>query len=127
MKRPSAAALAFALMVVLGAGAASAQEILYTFAGLRGGASDTCKWFDDSIADRSIDALTHQTDLLYNRIALPAGESVTVGGSAVTEQGEQLVDFRLGGALICTAGEAIYGPSPAPSGSSTPLEAPPDS
>ena len=123
MKRPTAAAALFALLVPLAAGAASAQTILYTFTGLRG-AVDTCKWFDDDIMDRSVGALTHQTDLLYNRIALPAGADVTVGGTAVTEQGEQLVDFKLNNATICTAAEAVYGPTPMPSGSPTPMPIP---
>ena len=99
MKRPSAAAAAFAAIVLLAAGAAHAQTqqtILFIYAALPGGAADTCKWFDDNIlADRSIPALTRQTDLLYNRIALPFGEPVAVGGSATTLQGEQLVDFHL--------------------------------
>jgi hypothetical protein len=123
MKRPSAAAAAFALTAVFAAGAAPAQTIQYTFTGLRG-AVDTCKWFNDDLADRSIGALTRQTDLLYNRIALPAGADVAVGGTAVTDRGEQLVDFRLNSATICTAAEAIYGPTPTPSGSPTPMPAP---
>jgi hypothetical protein len=115
MKRPSAAAAAFALLVSSAAGAASASPILFVFTGLRGGASDTCKWFDDNLGDRSVGALTRQTDLLYNRIALPPDTDVTVRGTAVTNQGEQLVDFNLGSTLICTAAEAIYGPTPSPS------------
>jgi hypothetical protein len=124
MKRPSVAAVAFVLIAVLAAGAASAQPILFSFTGLRGGAPDTCKWFNDNITDRSIGALKHQTDLLYNRIVLPVDENVAVGGTAVTEQGEQLVDFHLGSALICTAAEAVYGPTPTPSESPTPMSAP---
>ena len=79
MKRPSAAAAVFAVLLALGAGAASADPILYTFTGLRGGAGDTCKWFNDNLTDPSIAALSRQTDLLYNRIALPVDENVTVG------------------------------------------------
>lgn len=124
MKSPSVAAALFAVTIALGAATASADPILFTFTGLRGGASDTCKWFNDNITDRSIGALTHQTDLLYNRIVLPAGDNVAVGGTAITDQGEQLVDFHLSSALICTAGEAIYGPAPIPSGSPTPMPAP---
>jgi hypothetical protein len=123
MKRPSTAAALFAIMVALAASAASAAPILFTYTGLRGGASDTCKWFDDNITDRSVDALTRQTDMLYNRIALPAGEDVTVGGTAVTLEGEQVVDFHVRSALICSAGEPIYGPTPMPS-DSTPMPAP---
>ena len=114
MKRPSIAAVAFAAGMLLAAGAASAQTILFSFTGLRG-AVDTCKWFDDNLSDRSVAALTHQTDLLYNRIALPAGDDVTPRGTAVTDQGEQLVDFNLKNATICTAAEALYGPTPSPS------------
>lgn len=114
MKRPSTAAAAFAIMITLAAGAASASPILFVFTGLRGGATDTCKWFDDNLTDRSVGALTRQTDLIYNRIALPVDQDVTVRGTATTEQGEQLVDFQLNSATICTAGEAIYGPTPSP-------------
>ncbi|MGA7354015.1 MAG: hypothetical protein WBW76_01160 [Candidatus Cybelea sp.] len=124
MKRPSAAAAVFALLLALGAGAASADPILYTFTGLRGGASDTCKWFNDNLTDRSVAALSRQTDLLYNRIALPVDENVAIGSTATTEQGEQLVDFHLHGALICTTAEAVYGPTPIPSGAQTPMAAP---
>jgi hypothetical protein len=117
MKRLAAAAAAFALLIVLAAGAAPAQTgqtILFTFTGLRGSA-DECKWFNDEITDRSVGALTHQTDLLYNRIALPYGAPVSVGRTAMTEQGEQLVDFGLNHATICTTAEAVYGPTPSPS------------
>jgi hypothetical protein len=113
MKRPSFSAVAFAVIVALAAGAASAQTILFSFTGLPG-AVDTCKWFDDNLSDRSIGALTRQTDLLYNRIALPAGRSVAIVGTAVTAQGEQLVDFSLNSRVVCTAAEAIYGPTPSP-------------
>jgi hypothetical protein len=120
MKFPSAAAAAFILVTGLAAGAASAQTILYTFTGLRG-AVDTCKWFDDNLNDRSIGALTRQTDLLYNLIALPAGAPVAIGGTATTDQGEQLVDFRLNSATICSTAESIYGPTPMPSTAPTPM------
>jgi hypothetical protein len=120
MKSPSAAAALFLLLTTLAASAASAQTILYTFTGLRG-AVDTCKWFDDNLTDRSIGALTRQTDLLYNLVALPAGAPVTIGGTAVTDQGEQLVDFKLNSATICSTAESIYGPTPTPSLSPTPL------
>jgi hypothetical protein len=113
MKRRSTIATAFALVVTIATGAASAQQILYTFTGLRGAVND-CKWFNDYLTDRSIDALTRQTDMLYNRLALPAGVPVTVVGTAVTEQGGQLVDFKLNSSEICTTAEAIYGPTPAP-------------
>lgn len=117
MKRPMAAVAAFAAIAALACAAARAQTIMYSFTGLPGGAADTCKWFDDNVTDRSIGALTRQTDLLYNRVALPADASVAVGGTATTELGEALVDFKLGSRTICTAAEAIYGPTPEPSAS----------
>ncbi|MBV8345536.1 MAG: hypothetical protein JO190_11200 [Candidatus Eremiobacteraeota bacterium] len=116
MKRPTAAAAAFAAIAALACGAAPAQTILYTFTGLPGGAADSCKWFDDELNnDRSVGALTRQTNLLYNRVALPVDTNVAISGTATTEQGEALVDFKLGPRLICTAAEAIYGPTPEPS------------
>ncbi len=126
MKRPSAAAAAFAAIVLLAAGVARAQSgqtILFTYAALPG-AVDTCKWFNDNLVDRSIPALTRQTDLLYNRVALPFGANVAVGGTATTLQNEQLVDFHLGNRQVCTAAEAVYGPTPEPSESATPMPAP---
>jgi len=120
MKRSQAALAAFTLIVTLAVSTASAQPILFSFAALPG-AVDTCKWFDDNISDRSVDALTRQTDLLFNRVALPAGNEVRVGGSAVTGQGQQLIDFALGSRTVCTDSEAIYGPTPQPSAAPTPL------
>jgi hypothetical protein len=115
MKRPILAAAAFAAIAALASVAAPAQTIMFSFTGLPGGAADTCKWFDDNLTDRSIGALKRQTDLLYNRVALPVDTPVAVGGTATTEQGEALVDFKLGSRTICTAAEAIYGPTPEPS------------
>lgn len=116
MKRSMAAAAAFAAIAALACGAAPAQTILFTFTGLPGGAADSCKWFDDELNnDRSVAALTRQTDLLYNRVALPVDTQVAVGGTAITEEGESLVDFKLGSRTICTAAEALYGPTPEPS------------
>lgn len=97
------------------AGALVLTVILYSFTGLRGNV-DTCKWFDDNLnADRSEGTMTHQTDLLYNRIALPPDAPVTIGGTAVTNEGSQLVDYNLSGARICSTAEAVYGPTPSPS------------
>jgi hypothetical protein len=115
MKRLMAAAAAFGAMSALACAGAPAQTIMYSFTGLPGGAADACKWFDDNLTDRSIGALTRQTDLLYNRVALPVDTPVAIGGTATTEQGEALVDFKLGSRTICTAAEAIYGPTPEPS------------
>ncbi len=116
MKRTIAAAAAFAAIAVLTGGPAPAETILYSFTGLRG-AVDTCKWFDDNIDDRSVAALTHQTDLLYNRITLPVDAPVTVRGKATSNAGEQLVDFDLHSQTFCAAAEALYGPAPSPSAS----------
>jgi hypothetical protein len=114
MKPNAAAAIAFAAGVVMAGTAAPAQPILFTFTGLPG-AVDTCKWFDDNLEDRSLVALTRQTDLLYNRIALPAGTDVTVGGTATSAAGDQLVDYKLGPKTVCSTARAIYGPTPEPS------------
>ncbi len=120
MKRTSIAVSAFALAACLAAGAAPATTILYSFTALPG-KSDSCKWFDDNLnADRSPNALARQTDLLYNRIALPPGADVTVEGTATTAAGSPLVDFHLGGRGVCTSAEALYGPTPEPS--STPVQ-----
>jgi len=123
MKRPTAAAAAFVAILAAAGGAASAQTILYTFTGLPG-AVDTCKWFDDNLTDRSIGALIRQTNLLYNRIALPAETAVTVRGTATTDQGEALVDFNLGSKTVCAPAEAIYGPTPEPSTAPSPTAMP---
>lgn len=114
MSRPSAAALVFALLLAIGCATASAEPILYEFTGLPGDAH-TCAWFNDNLTDRSIPALKEQTDLLYNRVALPPEQNVAIGSTATSQQGEALVDFHLGNRLICTTAEAIYGPTPTPS------------
>ncbi len=145
MNRTTLLAAAFAAVVALAGGVAPAETILYSFTGLPGGV-DTCKWFNDNIADRSIGALTRQTDLLYNLIALPAGTAVTIGhtaraadlavahmlpnGTGVTiatgssDQAEELVDFKLGGKTVCTGADAIYGPTPSPSPTPAPSMSP---
>lgn len=97
------------------AGAIVFTVILYSFTGLRGNV-DTCKWFDDNLnADRSVGTMTEQTNLLFNRVALPPDAPVTVRGTAVTNEGGSLVDFDLSGATICATAEAVYGPTPSPS------------
>ena len=99
---------------------APAQPILYAFTGLPGSAP-TCKWFDDNLnADRSVGSLARQTDMLYNRLALPVDRDVAVGGTATTNEGGQVVDYRVGSREICSTAEAIYGPTPEPSSSASP-------
>ena len=115
MKRTTLAAALFAATIVFAAGAASAQPILMSFTGLRGSVGD-CQWFDDNLnTERDIGSITRQTDMLYNRLALPAGENVTVGASATSQQGDELLDYRLNSATICSTARAIYGPTPEPS------------
>ena len=90
-----------------------AENVAYTFAALRGDVS-TCRWFDENLNDRSEGALIQQTDVLYNRVALPAGAAVTVTQTATTTAGTQLLGFRLDNAMLCAGVEAIR-PSPQPS------------
>jgi hypothetical protein len=116
MKRATVMAAIFALSIAAGSAAAPAESVLFTFTGLRG-AVDTCQWFDDNLNDRSVDALTRQTDLLYNRVALPVGAPVTIVGTATAASGDQLVAFKLGSTTLCSNAEAIYGPTPSPSAS----------
>lgn len=121
MKRSAVTATVFAAIVALIGVAAPAQTILYSFTALPGSV-DTCKWFNDNLnTDRSIDALARQTDLLYNVVSLPADAPVAIGGTATTLRGSSLVDFKLGGKTVCTSSEAIYGPTPSPSSSASPL------
>jgi hypothetical protein len=120
MKRRASFALALiALAVALGAAVpATAENIVYSFTGLPGGVSD-CAWFDDNINQRSLDSLIRQTDLLYNRVALPPGQSVAISATGTTAQGQQLVQFNLGRRLICTGGDAVYPPTPSPQPTAT--------
>jgi hypothetical protein len=121
MKRTSVTAAAFAVIIALVGITAPAQTILYSFAALPGSV-DTCRWFNDYLnTDRSIDAMTRQTDLLYNKVALPAGAPVALGASATSARGSALVDFRLGGKTVCAGSEAIYGPTPSPAEAASPL------
>jgi hypothetical protein len=121
MKPARVLAAAFGLAVAAVAAHAPAETILYSFAALPGPV-DTCKWFDDNLnGDRSIAAIARQTDLLYNRVALPADAPIATGGTATTDAGAQVVDFTLGGKRLCAGAEAIYGPTPSPSTSPTPL------
>jgi hypothetical protein len=109
MKRTPAAATLF-VALLMGAGTAgSAQPILASFTGLPGAVAD-CKWFDDNLnTDRDVGSLTRQTDLLYNRIALPAGENVALGATATSAEGDELIDYKLGSKTVCSTAVAIYG------------------
>lgn len=89
---------------------ARAETTVYIYPALPGPAT-SCQWFDDNINDRSIDALIRQTDLLYNRLALPPGVPVALTGSATTQQGEQVVDFHLNKRWLC-ADHAAFVPEP---------------
>jgi hypothetical protein len=121
MKRTSTAATIFAGLLAVAGGAASAQPILYTFTGLPG-AVDSCVWFDNNLnSNRDEGTMAHQVDLLYNRVALPPDENVTVGGTATTAAGGQVVDYKLGSRTICSTSEALNGPTPEPSTSPTPM------
>lgn len=121
MKPTRIAGIVFAALLAVASAAASAQPILYTFTGLRG-TVDTCKWFDDYLnVDRSEGAMARQVDLLYNRIALPVDANVTVGASATSAGGAQLVDYKLGSVTVCSTAEVIYGPTPEPSATPTPM------
>lgn len=103
---------------------APATPILFAFTGLPGSAAG-CKWFDDNLnGDRSEGSLVQQTDMLYNRLALPVDRDVAVGGSATTNEGGTVVDYRIGAREICSTAEAIYGPTPEPSTSANPQPLP---
>ncbi|HEY1881973.1 MAG TPA: hypothetical protein VIX83_12845 [Candidatus Cybelea sp.] len=124
MKRTSTAATVFAALLAIAGSAASAQPILYTFTGLPDTANG-CAWFDDNLnSNRDEGTMARQVDLLYNRVALPPDENVTVGGTATTAAGGQVVDYKLGSRTICSTIEALNGPTPEPSTSATPMPAP---
>lgn len=124
MKRTSSTATIFAALLAIAGGVASAQPILYTFTGLRGHV-DACVWFNDNLnSDRDEATMARQVDLLYNRIALPVDENVTVGNTATTLAGGQVVEYQLGRATICSTIEALNGPTQEPSGPPTPMPTP---
>jgi hypothetical protein len=87
---------------------APAETIAYSYAALPGPVS-TCQWFDENLNDHSMDAIIRQTDLLYNRAALPPGVAVTVSQTAATARGDQVAQFTLNGRLLC-AGAAVLHP-----------------
>ena len=94
----------------------AADQVVYQFAGLRGGV-DQCQWFDDNLNDRSEAALVRQVDALYNRVALPPGVPVNVNGNATAASGAPLLGFTIDRTQLCAGAEAIR-PSPVPSPSS---------
>jgi len=96
--------------------APAADQVVYHFAALRGGA-DQCRWFDDNLNDRSEAALVRQVDALYNRVALPPAAPVTVTQNATVASGAPLLGFTLDRTQLCAGADAIR-PSPAPSPSS---------
>lgn len=87
---------------------APAETIVYEFAALPGPVVN-CQWFDDNLNDHSIDAMIRQTDLLYNRVALPPDVTVAVSQTATTARGDQVAQFDLHGRLLC-AGAAVFHP-----------------
>lgn len=117
---------AFALVAFLAAllsagfGAVRADTIVYTYPGLPGPVAN-CQWFDDNINDRSIDAIIRQTDLIYNRLALPAGENVAITQTATSAAGAQLVAFNVNRRLLCADSSAFHAePTPTPSPTPSP-------
>ncbi|HVA34520.1 MAG TPA: hypothetical protein VNG31_10245 [Candidatus Baltobacteraceae bacterium] len=91
----------------------AADTIVYGFAALPGDVA-ACRWFDENLNDRSLGALARQVDLLYNRVALPAGTPVTVTQTATTTTGTQLVAFTVDRKTVCIGIDAVH-PSPIPS------------
>ena len=123
MKRTWPAAVFLAVAMFAGA-AAQAEPILYTFTGLPGTAGD-CQWFDDNLnSDRNTGTMDRQVNMLYNRMALPVNANVAVGGSATTAARGEVLDYKLGSRTICSTAEAIYGPTPEPSGTPAPIATP---
>lgn len=99
---------------------APAQPILNAFTGLPGNAGD-CKWFDDNLnAGRDVGTLSRQTDMLYNRLALPVDTNVSVTSTATTDEGDQVAGYHVGSRAICSTAEAIYGAPPGPSATPPP-------
>lgn len=122
-RTPLLLAVSFATALAM-AQPAPATPILYEFTGLPGSAV-SCKWFDDNLnTDRNVGTMVQQTDMLYNRLALPVDRDVAVGGSATTNEGDHVVDYRIGSRQICSTAEAIYGPTPEPSSSASPQPQP---
>ncbi len=86
---------------------APAETIAYSYAALPGPVSN-CQWFDDNLNDHSIDAMIRQTDLLYNRAALPPDVTVTVSQTATTARGDQVAQFAVNGRLLCAGASALH-------------------
>ncbi len=116
-RHTTAAAFALAaIALVAGACAlpARADSVIYSFAALRGGAP-TCQWFDDNINDRSMDSIVTQTDMLYNRTALPAGEPVSNVQTAPLKTGRLVAGFTVDRTGLCSGDDAINPNAPQPS------------
>jgi hypothetical protein len=91
--------------------------VYYQYPALPGPVSN-CQWFDDNINDRTTDSIVRQTDLIYNRLALTPNTTVNVSGSATTQLGAQVVQFDVGGRLLCAESTVLHPdltePSPSP-------------
>jgi hypothetical protein len=111
-----AASIVAAGAVLAGVGAlpAHAETIYFQFPALPGPVAN-CQWFDDNINERSDDAIVRQTDLIYNRLALTPNTNATVTGSATTKDGGQVVQFDVGGRLMCAESTVMHPEQPEPS------------
>lgn len=106
--------LTFLATAALAFAPARADNVVYQFPALHGGAN-TCQWFDDNLNDRSEAALVRQIDAIYNRVALPPGAPVTIAGKATTSSGTQILAFNLNRMGLCAQADAIEPPAaPAP-------------
>ena len=104
------AALALAASMPL---QARADQVLYTFAALRGDVG-VCQWFDNNINDRSLAAMIAQTDMLYNRTPLPPGAPVANVRTATLQNGTTVAGFTVNGVLLCAGDDAINPSAPPP-------------
>jgi hypothetical protein len=100
-------AVAFSVAAASAIVSAPAETIAYSYAALPGPLAN-CQWFDDNLNDHSIDAMIRQTDLIYNRKALPPGAAVSVSQTGVTARGDQLAAFDLNGRLLCAGASVLH-------------------